>query len=239
MLGGYAGDGDWRAFFLTRDEVAKVTPDDVTRVAKAYLKSSNRTLGEFIPTTAPDRAEIPATPDPAARFKDYKGGAAIQQGEVFDPTPQNIEARVIRATLPNGLKLVMFPKKTRGGTVVATLNVRFGDEKSLFGKCTDGDHGRSAADARHQEQEPPADSGRNRPPEGADQRHRRRHERQSPASAPWRRTSPIPCASPANCCASPRSPKPNSSRSASSASPTPKRQDRAQHPGLASTWTGT
>ena len=138
MLGGYVGDGDWRSFFLTRDEVKKVTPADVARVAKAYLKSSNRTLGEFIPTTAPDRAEIPATPDPAVRFKDYKGGATIQQGEAFDPTPQNIEARVIRAKLPNGLKLVMFPKKTRGGTVAASLNVRFGDEKSLFGKSTAG-----------------------------------------------------------------------------------------------------
>lgn len=136
-LGGDAGDGDWRSFFLTRDELGKVTPADVQRVAKAYLKASNRTLGEFIPaTTAPDRAEIPATPDPAARFKDYKGGAAVQQGEAFDPTPQNIEARVIRATLPNGLKLVMFPRKTRGGTVVARLDVRFGDEKSLFGKST-------------------------------------------------------------------------------------------------------
>jgi zinc protease len=138
MLGGYAGDGDWRAMFLDRDEVGKVTPADVTRVAKAYLKSSNRTLGEFIPTATPDRAEIPATPDDAARFKDYKGGAAIQQGEVFDPTPKNVEARVIRATLPNGLKLVMLPKKTRGGTVVAVMNVRFGDEKSLFGKSTAG-----------------------------------------------------------------------------------------------------
>ena len=135
-LGGNAGDGDWRILFLTRDEVGKVTPADVARVAKAYLKSSNRTMGEFVPTTAPDRAEIPATPEPAARFKDYKGGATIQQGEAFDPTPQNIEARVIRAKLPNGLKLVMFPKKTRGGTVVASLNVRCGDEKSLFGKST-------------------------------------------------------------------------------------------------------
>jgi zinc protease len=135
-LGGYAGDGDWRSFYLMRDEIAKVTPDDVTRVAKAYLKASNRTVGEFIPTAAPDRAEIPATPDPAERFKDYKGGATIEPGEAFDPTPQNIEARVIRATLPNGLKLVMFPKKTRGGTVTASLNVRFGDEKSVFGKET-------------------------------------------------------------------------------------------------------
>ncbi|MGA3017853.1 MAG: pitrilysin family protein [Bryobacteraceae bacterium] len=134
MLGGYVGQGDWRSFFLTRDEVNKVTPADVTRVAKTYLKSSNRTLGEFVPTTAPDRAEIPATPDSAARFKDYKGGATIQPGEAFDPTPRNIEARVIRAKLPNGLKLVMFPKKTRGGTVVAVMNVRFGDEKLLFGK---------------------------------------------------------------------------------------------------------
>jgi zinc protease len=139
MLGGYAGDGDWRTFYLMRDEVGKVTPADVTRVAKAYLKSSNRTLGEFIPIAAPDRAEIPVTPDPAVRFKDYHGGAAIQEGEAFDPTPRNIEARVIRATLPNGMKLVLFPKKTRGGTVTARVNIRFGDEKSLFGKSTAAD----------------------------------------------------------------------------------------------------
>jgi zinc protease len=139
MLGGHVGDGDWRTFFLDRDEVSKVTAADVTRVAKAYLKSSNRTLGEFIPIAAPDRAEIPATPDPAIRFKDFKGGAAVQQGESFDPTPQNIEARVIRAKLPNGLKLVLFPKKTHGGTVTARINLRFGDEKSLFGKETAAD----------------------------------------------------------------------------------------------------
>jgi zinc protease len=139
MLGGDAGDGDWRNFYLVRDELAKVTPADVTRVAKAYLKSSNRTLGEFIPTSTPDRAEIAAAPADALRFKDYHGGAAIQQGETFDPTPQNIEARVIRTTLPNGLKLVMFPKKTRGGTVTARVNIHFGDEKSLFAKSTAAD----------------------------------------------------------------------------------------------------
>jgi zinc protease len=138
-LGGYIGSGDWRAFFLDHEEIAKVTPADVLRVAKAYLKSSNRTLGEFIPTAAPDRAEIPPTPTSADRFKDFKGGAAEQQGEVFDPTPANIEARVQRVTLANGMKLVLFPKKTRGGMVSAVVNVRFGDEKSLFGKSTDGE----------------------------------------------------------------------------------------------------
>jgi zinc protease len=138
-LGGDIGDGDWRTFFLNREEIAKVTPADVLRVAKAYLKSSNRTLGEFIPTASPDRAEIPATPIPADRFKDFKGGAAEQQGEVFDPTPANIEARVQRSTLPNGMKLVLFPKRTRGGMVSALISIRFGDEKSLFGKSTDGE----------------------------------------------------------------------------------------------------
>ena len=133
-LGGNAGDGDWRLFFLDRDEVKKVTPADVARVAKAYLKSTNRTLGEFIPTKDLDRAEIPATPSAAERLKDYKGGESLQQGEVFDPTPKNIESRVIRARLPNGLKLLMLPKKSRGGAVAVTMNVRFGDEKSLFGK---------------------------------------------------------------------------------------------------------
>jgi len=137
MLGGYVGDGDWRLLFLDRDDIGKITPADVTRVAKAYLKSSNRTLGEFIPTTAPDRAEIAAAPDDATRFKDFKAGAAIQEGENFDPTPKNIEGRLTRAKLPNGMKLVMFPKKTRGGTVTFTLAFRFANEKSLFGKRTE------------------------------------------------------------------------------------------------------
>ena len=134
MLGGYIGDGDWRLLFLTRDDVKKVAPSDVARVAASYLKSSNRTMGEFIPTKTPDRAVIPDTPDTGALLKDFKGGEAVSAGEAFDPTPANIEGRVIRRTLPNGVKLVLFPKKTRGGTVVASLNIRFGDEKSLAGK---------------------------------------------------------------------------------------------------------
>jgi len=136
MLGRYVGEGDWRLLFLDRDEIGKVTPADVTRVAKAYLKSSNRTLGEFIPTATPDRAEIAVAPNADTRFKDFKPGAAIQEGEAFDPTPKNIEGRLIRTTLPNGMKLVMFPKKTRGGIVVVNMNFRYGNEKSLFGSST-------------------------------------------------------------------------------------------------------
>ena len=130
----YAAAGDWRLLFLSRDQIRKVTEQDVLRVAKTYLKESNRTLGEFIPTKSPDRAEIPAAPDIAVLLKGYKGGETISQGEAFDPTPSNIESRVTRARLASGMKVVLLPKQTRGGTVVAQVTVRFGDEKSLFGK---------------------------------------------------------------------------------------------------------
>ena len=51
--------GDWRLLFLHRDRVRAVTVADVERVARQYLKPSNRTVGLFVPTEQPDRAEIP------------------------------------------------------------------------------------------------------------------------------------------------------------------------------------
>ena len=118
--------GDWRLLFLNRDRLRTVTPADVQRVAKAYLKTSNLTVGEFIPDAAPDRAEIPARPDVAAMLKDYKGDAAMAQGEAFEPSPANIEARVQREKLANGMKIALLAKQTRGNTVSATIVLHFG-----------------------------------------------------------------------------------------------------------------
>ena len=126
--------GDWRLLFLNRDQIEKVTPEDIARVAKLYLKPDNRTLGRYLPADKPDRSVIPPSPDILAELKDYKGKANLEEGEAFDPSPANIEARTTRVTLPGGLKLVLLPKKTRGGTVVANLQLHFGDEKSLSGK---------------------------------------------------------------------------------------------------------
>jgi len=133
-LSEWIGMGDWRLLFINRDRLRKITPEEVQRVAAAYLKSSNRTLGLFIPTQKPDRAEIPPKPDILAMVKDYKGDAAASAGEAFDPSPANIEARTIRPTTPGGLKLALVPKKTRGNTVVANLALHFGDERSLMNR---------------------------------------------------------------------------------------------------------
>jgi zinc protease len=128
--------GDWRLFFLDRDRIRSVTQDDVQRVATKYLVSSNRTVGTFIPTSSPIRAEIPPPADLGAMLKDYKGEAAVAQGEVFDPTVANIESKTKRTAGPSGLKLALLPKKTRGGLVVGTVVLHFGDENSLTGSTT-------------------------------------------------------------------------------------------------------
>jgi len=135
-LSEWASMGDWRLLFLNRDRIEQVTPDDVARVAKVYLKASNRTTGKFIPEDAPDRTVVPATLDLEATLRNYTGKAAVEEGEAFDPAPANIEARVQRITLPSGIKLVLMPKKNRGGVVTAQMDLHFGDEKSLFDKST-------------------------------------------------------------------------------------------------------
>ncbi len=130
-LSEWIGMGDWRLYFLHRDRLRAVTVADVQRVAGAYFKPSNRTVGLFIPTEKPDRAEIPAAPEVAVLLKDYKGDAAKAQGEAFDPTPANIDARTTLGQSATGIKLALLPKKTRGNTVVANLTLRFGSEQSL------------------------------------------------------------------------------------------------------------
>jgi zinc protease len=134
-LSEFVGAGDWRLYFLHRDRLRKITPEEVTATAARYFKPSNRTLGMFIPTAKPDRAEIPATPDLTAALKDYKGDATVSEGEAFDPSPANIEARTARSTA-GGLKLALLQKKTRGGKVVAQMTLRYGDEKSLMNRST-------------------------------------------------------------------------------------------------------
>ena len=85
QLSEWQARGDWRLLFLNRDAEAKVTAADVTRVAKKYFLRSNRTAGVYLPTTQPDRAEVPPTPDIQAIVKDYKGGETVAAGEYFRP----------------------------------------------------------------------------------------------------------------------------------------------------------
>ena len=138
-LSEWAASGDWRLLFVHRDRLKKVTAADVARVATTYLKPSNATYGTFIPTDKPDRSDIPALPDVAALVKDYRGDSALAQGEVFDPSPDNIDSRTQRSALPSGLKLALLPKRTRGQTVNLRLVLRFGSLATVTGRTTSAD----------------------------------------------------------------------------------------------------
>lgn len=137
----YIAMGDWRLSFLFRDNVEKVTAADVLSVARKYLKSSNRTIGKFIPDKSPDRAEIPDAPDVQKLLEGYKGKEAIAEGEDFDPSPENIEKRTDRiedSGKRNSIEVALLPKQTRGNSVDARLTLRFGDMNNLKGKETAG-----------------------------------------------------------------------------------------------------
>jgi zinc protease len=124
--------GDWRMFFVRRDQVKAVTLADVQRVATQYLLPDNRTLGLYEPTEKPLRAPQPKMVDIAADVKDYKGNAVMAAGEAFDATPANIQART-QISNAGGVKLALLPKATRGQVVVGRIQLQMGTVESLKG----------------------------------------------------------------------------------------------------------
>ncbi len=134
-LSEWAAQGDWRLYFLYRDRLEKVTAEDVTRAASAYLRRNNRTVGMYLPVKTPERVSVPATPSLAEMIGDYKGREDIATGEAFDVDPLKIEARTERFSLPTGLKAAFLPKKTRGEAVTMRLTLRYGSEESLQDKA--------------------------------------------------------------------------------------------------------
>ncbi|MCU0696773.1 MAG: insulinase family protein [Myxococcaceae bacterium] len=139
LLSEFAAMGDWRLLFIHRDRIKAVTTAEVQRAAEKYLKATNRTLGEYVPTEAPDRTEVPPLVDLGPVVNAYKGEAALSQGEVFEATPKNLDARTTRETLPFGLKLALLPKKTRGGTVRANVRLPYGNAATLMNQRTVAD----------------------------------------------------------------------------------------------------
>jgi zinc protease len=135
QLSEYIALGDWRLFFLSRDELDKVTPEMVAKAATAYYRRDNRVVGLFMPEDNPQRAEVPAAPTVAEVMKDFKGKEATAQSEAFEPTQANIDARTKRLAF-GGVKVALLPKKNRGELVNVSIQLRLGNERDLFGKRT-------------------------------------------------------------------------------------------------------
>ena len=99
-LSEYIAKGDYRHNFFFRDQIAAMTAEKVQAAAEKYLIRSNRTLGRFIPTANPIRAELPPAPNLATLLADYTGKEVISAGEVYDNTVNNIQKRLVEKTWP-------------------------------------------------------------------------------------------------------------------------------------------
>ena len=128
--------GDWRLFFLQRDQIKRATLADVQRVATQFLRPDNRTVALYQPVAEPQRAPAPARVDVAALVKGYAGDTSVAAVEAFDATPAALQARLQASRLASGMQVGLLPKPSRGRAVQARLVLRFGDEKSLFKQDT-------------------------------------------------------------------------------------------------------
>lgn len=137
QLSEWAARGDWRLMFVARDRMEEVTPEQVQRVAERYLLPSNRTTGYFYPTDeVPPRVFIKEEPPASFLVEGYVGREDVAQGEAFDPSYDNIDARTEIVTLDNGARVALIAKKTRGEAVSVRMVFPHGDETSLTGKNT-------------------------------------------------------------------------------------------------------
>lgn len=128
------GAGDWRLFFVYRDNIEKLTIADVQNAAKSYYLTTNRTWGKFIPDANSQRAKVAEVGDIPAMVNNYKGKADTKSAANFNPTIDNILKAAEEGKIKTGGKFVLLKKPTKGDKIEGQLLMRMGDESSLSGK---------------------------------------------------------------------------------------------------------
>lgn len=130
----FVGAGDWRLFFMDRDNIESLTVADIQSAAKKYYLQSNRTWGRFIPETTSQRTTVNNTNDIAALVKGYKGKAMEANTSTFETSVANIVKSTEEGKLASGGKYALLEKPAKGNKIEARLLLRMGDEKSLSQK---------------------------------------------------------------------------------------------------------
>lgn len=126
--------GDWRMLFQQRDRIAAARLEDVNRVATAFWLESNRTLGVFEPAQKPTRSPEQRQASVAEAMQGFAAKAAIDQGEAFEVSPSNINARLRRDALAPSLTVQSIRKRNASNLVVLQANLRYGNLKDLQNK---------------------------------------------------------------------------------------------------------
>ncbi|MBF2709762.1 M16 family metallopeptidase [Flavobacterium soyangense] len=128
------GAGDWRLFFIDRDNIEKLTVADIQNVAKKYYLQSNRTWGRFVPENNAERVKVSETPDIAVLTNGYKGKTLEANAATFETSVVNILKTTEMGKLASGGQYALLEKPSKGDKIEARFLLRMGDEKSLEGK---------------------------------------------------------------------------------------------------------
>lgn len=128
------GAGDWRLWFWSRDQLEKLTLQQVKDVAKKYYKASNRTVGYFVPESKSDRTQVSETPDIAKLLDGYKGKEMAAKKAEFENSIANIKKNTEYGKLANGGQYALLEKPVKGDKINAVIALQIGDENSLTGK---------------------------------------------------------------------------------------------------------
>ena len=131
----FIGAGDWRLSFIHRDRVDEMTLDKVNAAVKKYFITTNRTVGNFIPTKDPERVGIPHAMGIDRLVKDYKGRKGFEAGEAFDVSYDNIQSRLNSGELGStNIEYGFIKKNNRGKTVILSFAFRNGSVDDLMNK---------------------------------------------------------------------------------------------------------
>lgn len=124
MLTEPIAQGDWRLFFAHRDGYAAVTLADVQRVATAYLRSDNRTVGLYRPVAQPVGVDMPEPAGLQAQLAAIRPRQALAAGEALNGVPADLEARVTRLAPALGWRVAVLRKKQKGDAVQVSIVAR-------------------------------------------------------------------------------------------------------------------
>jgi zinc protease len=130
--------GDWRLWFAMRDWIEAVTLTDVQRIAQSWLLPANRTTGSYFAVAQlPPRPPSASNTDVARLLQGYTGKVTTAAVEDFAPTPENIEARLVKTRLnvggEPGLRVAILPRKTKDDRITGILRLHWGTAESLQG----------------------------------------------------------------------------------------------------------
>ncbi len=114
--------GDWRVIDKLSERYGKVTQEDLLRVAQKYLVPTNRTVGNFIPTSQGGSASAAVSPGKPESFSPGTPIDPATLAKYLPPLPKTSNTQVAkpeRGVLPNGLTYFILPNRS-----APTVNVQ-------------------------------------------------------------------------------------------------------------------